>query len=267
MQLIGFATQFYTLWDYHTEDVYATINGKHYKVGVRHIYRYMKNVSKSLDKVKETYPDLTIDEDLRGKTQSWERTEKIDYPHDVFPFGKLQGMFIAESNDVWQLTRTFDSDSNPRRRVIARRRLIELGELVAFKWTDDSKCNFYSDQDRPMVTCLVPRSFATKEQVARYELQQLRAQQCDASTHHHNNGEKVELELKCLESFGYESMYGYITILKCFDPKGNEYVYQGSSAPSISKEEFTKIKCTIKHGEYKGMKQTYIQRVKIINNN
>jgi hypothetical protein len=42
----------------------------------------------------------------------------------------MTGCEIPEATDIWQLTRAMHNESNPRRRVYARRRLIELGELV-----------------------------------------------------------------------------------------------------------------------------------------
>lgn len=131
MLKIGFATQFYTLWNVEVESNYSTVNGVHYLSGQTARYNFIKNISTSLEKTKALYPDLDIDDSLRGKTGNWERQEKLSPPFDLFPFGKLACMPIIESADVWQLDRLYHLTSvNPRTRVLARRRLIELGELV-----------------------------------------------------------------------------------------------------------------------------------------
>lgn len=55
---IGFAEQFYTLW-WVTEREHATA------------YTFMKNISKSRERVEELYPGIELDEKLRGKRGSF----------------------------------------------------------------------------------------------------------------------------------------------------------------------------------------------------
>jgi hypothetical protein len=55
---IGFAEQFYTLW-WVTEKEFATA------------YTFMKNISKSRERVEELYPGIELDEKLRGKRGSF----------------------------------------------------------------------------------------------------------------------------------------------------------------------------------------------------
>jgi hypothetical protein len=93
-QIIGFANKFYTLWNYRSEIKYTTINGQHYPTGINHIYTYEKNVSFDLDKVKELYPNVGIDEELRGKVRSYERYERIELPANIFPYGKYYGKTV-----------------------------------------------------------------------------------------------------------------------------------------------------------------------------
>ena len=97
--IIGFATQFYTLWNYeaipqYKEDSY----GNYHQTGVVHNYYYIKNVSTRLDKVKELYPNVEIDTELRG-TNSFTRTEKLDLPNNYFWAGKYAGKLIDDILD------------------------------------------------------------------------------------------------------------------------------------------------------------------------
>lgn len=95
--VIGFATQYYTLWSYRTDGTYVTdAYGKHHKTGNVTYYTYLKNVSKSLDTARELYPNLSIDEGLRGKTRSFSTKGKEEKPSGYFWFGKHYGKLVAE---------------------------------------------------------------------------------------------------------------------------------------------------------------------------
>jgi len=95
-KIIGFATQFYTLWDYEAVPQYVTdVYGKHFQSGVEHKYYYIKNISTDIEKVKELYPDVAIDDGLRS-TRSFTRNEKLDLPNNYFWAGKYAGRLIDE---------------------------------------------------------------------------------------------------------------------------------------------------------------------------
>lgn len=95
-QVIGFATQFYTLWNYESVPQYRTDSyGNHHQTGVDHKYYYIKNVSTDLDKVKSLFPNVEIDNELRG-TSSFTRNEKLDLPNNYFWAGKYAGKLIDE---------------------------------------------------------------------------------------------------------------------------------------------------------------------------
>jgi hypothetical protein len=88
-QVIGFANKYYTLWTIREEEKYITDSyGKHWLVGTNTHYIYEKNISFDLDKVKYQYPDLSILEDLRGKTQSWVKESTEDLCPNIMKFGK-----------------------------------------------------------------------------------------------------------------------------------------------------------------------------------
>lgn len=99
-KIIGFATQFYTLWDYEAVPQYKTDSyGNHHQTGVSHNYYYIKNVSTDLDKVKALFPNVEIDTDLRG-TSSFTRNEKLSLPENFFWAGKYAGKLIDDILEI-----------------------------------------------------------------------------------------------------------------------------------------------------------------------
>ena len=99
-QVIGFATQFYTLWNYEAVPQYKTDSyGNHHQTGIEHKYYYCKNVSTDLDKVKALFPNVEIDTELRV-TSSFTRNEKLDLPENYFWAGKYAGKLIDEIIEI-----------------------------------------------------------------------------------------------------------------------------------------------------------------------
>jgi hypothetical protein len=95
-QVIGFATQFYTLWNYQAVPTFITDSyGKHHQTGIDHKYYYCKNISTDLEKVKALFPNVEISMELRG-TSSFIRNEKLDLPEIFFWGGKYAGKLIDE---------------------------------------------------------------------------------------------------------------------------------------------------------------------------
>ena len=96
MKAIGFANKFYTLWEI-TEETRPLGNGRSYLITN---FTYIKNISMSREATIAKYPDVSIDENLRGKTRSWS-SEKIIYDNvDTFRFGKYATMKIDNVFDT-----------------------------------------------------------------------------------------------------------------------------------------------------------------------
>lgn len=96
-QVVGFTNVYYTLWDYEAVPQYRTDSyGNHHHCGTDHKFYYIKNISIDLQKVKAQYPNLPLDESLRGKTSSFSRNEKVDLPNNIFWGGKYTGKLIDE---------------------------------------------------------------------------------------------------------------------------------------------------------------------------
>lgn len=137
MRAIGFATKFYTLWDIETEDLYTTVhtaNGERsYKSGSLHKCFYIKNISTDLTKVESLYPNVTIDETLRGKSQSFEWTNgyvKVEYADDVFERGYNKGTAIAKCSVLRDLKWAFANEYGDIRRSNIELALNNIGAFV-----------------------------------------------------------------------------------------------------------------------------------------
>lgn len=104
-KVIGFATQYYTLWDYSTEPTYVTDSyGNHHQSGINHNYYYIKNISIDINKVTERYPNVPINEDLRGKERSFRRyqSNEDNLSDEYFWKGKYFGVKVEDiiNNDL-----------------------------------------------------------------------------------------------------------------------------------------------------------------------
>jgi hypothetical protein len=131
-QIIGFATEFYTLWDYNTENLYTTdARGNHHHTGVKHNYYYIQNISKDLETVKAKYPGLSIDEGLRGKHRSFDRVDRIEMPAEYFPHGKYRHELITDiaKTDLKYIIWAIDNSGTADKTLAL---LKKLPEVIAF---------------------------------------------------------------------------------------------------------------------------------------
>jgi hypothetical protein len=100
MLKIGFATEFFTLWDVTTTmNYYTDMNGKHWPSYVSVQSSFIKNISFDWERVVELHPGVELDENLRGKTQSWvAHNKETDLSPEILKFGKYAGKLVL---DVW----------------------------------------------------------------------------------------------------------------------------------------------------------------------
>lgn len=121
MEYLGFATQFFTLWEVSRESV--TYYGR---PATRVVCTFIKNVSKDEQVARAKYPDAPFDATLRG-CRSFSRVEVEKYADDVFAFGKYAGTPVADCDDLgylfWVLPQLDDA-----RRVIAENVLVNSGK-------------------------------------------------------------------------------------------------------------------------------------------
>ena len=96
MKAIGFTNKYYTLWEIW-EEHRPLGNGRSYVI--TH-YNYIKNISFDRETAISKYPELPIDETLRGHTRSWNSTKEVWDNVDTFRFGKYCGQKIEENTDT-----------------------------------------------------------------------------------------------------------------------------------------------------------------------
>lgn len=259
MRVIGFTEQYYTLW-HVSPPVKEFMNDREYRLN--QTYTYLQNLSKDLQKAQckvKNDPNLNVGEEviidleLRGKhsfTVS-EIVSKLEW--NEFSFGKLKFQDIRLSEDIWQLNRAMNEENTEIRQALAMNRLIDLGELVEYNGEFISK-------------------LAYKRELTRIE----EAKDCG---HFFNDGEKVQVSVTLEKQFTFSTHFNYnevINTVMVFRTEDNKILkYVGANPPTIYNEDgytlpLDNMKCitlkaTVKHTEYKGQKETRLQRIKIIN--
>ena len=91
---IGFANKFYTLWQI-SEETRDLGNGHSYIVTY---YNYVKNISFDKETAMAKYPNAVFDENLRGKTQSWNTEKEVWDNINIYRFGKYKYEKIDNSD-------------------------------------------------------------------------------------------------------------------------------------------------------------------------
>ena len=77
--------------------------------------------------------------------------------------------------------------------------------------------------------------------------------------------DKIEIVVTVAAIFGFETQYGYAKIVKMVNEEGDEFKWMTSSDLNVDRGDKVKIKATIKgHETYKGVKQTQLVRVKVV---
>lgn len=287
MLTLGFTNHFYTLWNVTTRLRYgagAVVNGVFTgETWLVTKYSYMQNLSMDYEDAKAKIERLsggTWEEDLslRGEHgSSFTRTvRQINAMADwQFTFGKLTGHDIREATDTWQLSRAMHAEIGGRRRVYARQRLLQLGFLVRYDWEETladmaawdkllteveaAGKDPYAVNTIAVPTRTVKRKYATTKQAAFMEKKKAEA---ELSGHFFENGKRIQLQIKEVGRFSFDSAYGTTFIVKYMTASGKLVKYMGSTPPDVSTEDFTPVTATIKHSDYKGQPETKLQRIK-----
>jgi len=96
MYVIGFATEFYTLWNMEITPMFKQDrNGNSWQTGTDYQYTYIKNISTDLNKVKQQYPNTEIDDELKGVSDRF-YTRSVKCQTSYIDFGKYCGKTVEE---------------------------------------------------------------------------------------------------------------------------------------------------------------------------
>jgi|688.fasta_scaffold34663_2 hypothetical protein len=263
--IIGFSGTYYCLWSWITEYSYSMTGSGAWVRGNGYAkYSYIKRISTDLEKVKQLYPQLPINESIHG--EKWEfnsrdsrATKRVILTPDVFPYGfKCEGDKIMECEDpkiLWALylENNFDHSIDlARSQVYARRRLAELGLLIRY---NTSKTIVVESGE----SITIRKNYCSPQFAAKLELSKSMNK-----GHFYQMGEKVKIAVKEISSFSFETQFGKCYIINYIDAENRFFKYKGTTPPSISTTEFVTIQATIKHDNYKGQDETLLQRVKIL---
>lgn len=283
MLTMSFANHFYTMWDVYEREQWDSSRNVMYII--TH-YWYRRNLSMvredAVKKITELAGDSPWEEDLSLKGQSRYYTKRRIAELDPwkFTFGKLTGQDIRISDDAWQLNRAVTAEPNARRKVYARRRLIELGEMVKYGWYERSKeFREGTEQELKILAdeagmCLGEfiGSFGKEHGFDKLTFRSWCPKRLHAyklldknKGHHFQDGKRVELSLQLVGKVKeFETMYGTSYLMTLKDTDNLVYKYMGSVSLDITADKFTPVKATVKHEEYKGQKETKLQRIKIL---
>lgn len=252
MKIIGFANEYFTLWNLtivkkHHQDDFGVV---HY-IGDDYNYTYLQNLSKDENSAVEKaikltgQKDIEVDEGLRGiSSRSFSKYVERSLHYSVFPFGKYKFCQISNCTDEFQLLRVYRGEgaiggsyetkiNQLKRRVIARKKLIELGLLIKFNG-----------------------KYLTSREVEYEKIN-------NANGHFFTEGLRVELILKEVSSLSFEGVYGDYYIVTYTSSEGNTFKYKGNTPPNITSNEYSRVKATIKHDSYKGVQETVLQRISL----
>lgn len=161
---------------------------------------------------------------------------------------------------AWQLNRAMQMESTHRRKVYARRRLIELGELIRRNWIEKIPIFEHSDdpetamQYREVVRKWMPKSLAKWHDEIGSKQGLFYADK-----------ERRQLTIKQVKSKMMPSAYGTLYIVDYLDSNGHIVTYKGGTPiqPPEEGQPF-KVTATIKHVITPRGQKTFIQRIKSV---
>ena len=252
MLKIGFANKFYTLWDTQTEYQYKQDSFGHYwTTGIKVNNYYIKNISIDLEKVKAQYPDVEIDEELRGRTSSWgyflpKTMSDVKWMSqeeiEVFQFGRDKGNRIEDvANEGRESCEYIDWYLDFRR---------------------DQTNHWGVDQVREYAMSIP----AYKDH---YENKHKRDEMLNkAKGFNYTDGDKVELKIKeIISEGGFQTDFGYMTVQVMLTSDNKIVKYKGGSPKDLPEPPF-KLQATIKHSSYESrgekIEETKLLRIKMI---
>jgi hypothetical protein len=212
---------------------------------------------------RKTFAELETN--VRGLHGMWglDSERVTDAMREEFLEGKENGMRIRVAqlekdlkDIVWQLDRAMKIEITARRKALARRRLIELGELVRRDWFEKRAVSVEVDpendnSDAPMKTIEIKRKWMPKA------LYNYMVTIGDKKGEFYTAGKRIEIGIQLLRDKMYDSQYGTMHIVTYATEDGHIVTYKGNTPPKVAVNEFTRVVATVKHDRG----ETYLQRI------
>ena len=255
MLAIGKSDKYYTLWAVSIQTNYNG-NGTSYDTAnsffIQNLSRDLKTAQKKAQEMG--VEDLEPDEELYGRKYiSYGESKQIDPSEEYqFPYSFIdsyQDIRTSEnSSALWvmylkkEIVFSADNPVNPEWKkpiIYARRRLADLGIIEKYKGQWMTPGYIEKVKDREFIASL-------------------------ETGHHFEAKQRVDLEIKQVNYRWFDSEWGGFSIVTYADIDGRKFTYMGGSPPAVSEDEFTAVKGTIKHDEYRDEKQTKLQRIKVL---
>lgn len=265
---IGFTNVYYTLWSV-SEPFKKYDPQNSFSWAMQISYNYLQNLTMgSLEeaerKLQQMYPGYKyeIDLDLRGdhgphfvKTMF----KGNDCAQYMFAIGRLMG----------QDMRTFDINF----RYIKDLGNGELKEITtaSYLWGTYLKKNANDvtlmDLRRAAIARqrMVKEGILVKHEDGKYYTPAQIERMAQIKGHHFEDGKRITIILREVgKRGGYETQYGYNYIVNYIDLENRAYKYIGTNPLSVM-EEFTEVKATVKHDNYRGVAETKLKRMALTN--
>lgn len=252
--LVGFATEYFTLWSYAEHKEYGS-NGFPY---IKQSYTYVQNLSKdegeAIKKAIEMGADKDVEpnDELRGHSKSW---SKVSYPQGTFQFGKYSGAKIEESTDLSYLSWYFGQTQCDYAKGIL--------QYEGYTFEENPHQALHAKTGEVAVEAISPE-YAKKRKVWAKEKEANAKSREEASKHFFTDGERVEIEVEKTFEREFEGNYGFFCIESFKTANGEVVTYKGSSPLPLYKGDKALIRGTISHSEYNGEPQTTIKRMTLM---
>ena len=216
MLTIGFTNKYYTLW--HVSEPYKVRSGDgNHDYVMRTQFTYRQNLSFDFEAAKRKageFGSFNVDLGLKGQKTWYQDSEKMnDAPAGAFAFGKYSGQKFAEPDDLnylrWYFNQTDDE--------IAKGILEENGYGIC----------------------------GNSEMLTPDDLAEYIESASHVNGHHHRHGERIKLQIKEIDVFGFEGRYGWTNVITYITADKLKFKYVGSACPNVSGCDFTEVNTTI----------------------
>lgn len=154
MQVIGFSTKFYTLWEVNT---FTEGNNSFTR------YSFIKNISFNLEVAKAKYPEAIVNLELRGH-KSFVSYDNTPVDDGCFRYGQYKGQKISECTDYSYMMWYFNNPSVMFERYEIEKVLAPMGYKAIYSRVD----RMLSPEEAERINTEYVRVISISEQIAEH---------------------------------------------------------------------------------------------------